>query len=140
MLAEGSTSGVVGEQTRVSSLGELASAVIGSVGPVPAARRRALAGAGRAEPDAIVGVSGLERVLDERLRGTPGGELLAQSEREAGRSRVLASVLPRAAPALRTSVSPTVQRAAVAALGGQLGGIVVDAAVAARSSRWRESA
>ncbi|HEV7585426.1 MAG TPA: penicillin-binding transpeptidase domain-containing protein [Solirubrobacteraceae bacterium] len=123
VLAEGSTSGVVGEQTRSSALGELASAVIGSVGPVPATQRQALLAQG-VEPDAIVGVSGLERVFDDRLRGTPGGELRAQSEREAGRSRVLASALPHAAPALRTSVSPTVQRAAVAALGGQLGGIV----------------
>jgi cell division protein FtsI/penicillin-binding protein 2 len=123
VLAEGSTSGVAGEQTRSSPLGELASAVIGSVGPVPAARRQALQAAG-VEPDAIVGVSGLERVFDDRLRGTPGGELLAQSEHEAGRSRVLASAVPHAAPDLRTSVSPTVQRAAVAALGSQLGGIV----------------
>jgi cell division protein FtsI/penicillin-binding protein 2 len=123
VLAEGSTSGVAGEQTRSSPLGELASAVIGSVGPVPGARRQALQAAG-VEPDAIVGVSGLERVFDDRLRGTPGGELLAQSEHEAGRSRVLASAVPHAAPDLRTSVSPTVQRSAVAALGSQLGGIV----------------
>src|SRR5205807_4153647 len=38
--------------------------------------------------------------------------------------RVLASAVPRAAPALRTTVSPELQRAAVAALGGQYGGIV----------------
>ncbi|HEY2397376.1 MAG TPA: penicillin-binding transpeptidase domain-containing protein [Solirubrobacteraceae bacterium] len=123
VLAEGSTSGVVGEQTRASPLGELASAVIGDVGPVPAARRRELQAQG-VEADAIVGVSGLERAFDDRLRGEPGGELLAQSEREAGRHRVLASAVARAAPDLRTSVSPAVQRAAVAALGGQLGGIV----------------
>ncbi|HEX4187838.1 MAG TPA: penicillin-binding transpeptidase domain-containing protein [Solirubrobacteraceae bacterium] len=123
VLAEGSTSGISGEQTRSSPLGELASPVIGSVGPVPAARRQALQAQG-VEADAIVGVSGLERAFDDRLRGTPGGELLAESEHEAGKSRVLASALPRAARALRTSVSPTAQRAAVAALGGQLGGIV----------------
>jgi len=101
---------------RTSPLGEYASAVLGSVGPVPAARRAELEAEG-VPPTAIVGVSGLERAFDERLRGTPGGELLA------GR-RVLAAVAPRQARAVRSSVSPSVQRAAVTALGGQLGGIV----------------
>jgi penicillin-binding protein A len=74
--------------------------------------------------DATVGLTGLELALDGRLRGTPGGELLAESPQAAGTGRVLASAASRPAPALRTSVSPTVQRAAVLALGGQLGGIV----------------
>jgi cell division protein FtsI/penicillin-binding protein 2 len=104
-------------QSRSSPLGELASAVLGTVGPVPASRRRALEGEG-VPANATVGVSGLELVMDDRLRGTPGGELLA------GR-RVLASAAPRPAPAVRSSVSPELQRAAVTALGGQLGGIVV---------------
>jgi cell division protein FtsI/penicillin-binding protein 2 len=123
VLAQGSTSGVLGEQTRSSPLGELASAVIGAVGPVPSARRQALQAQG-VEPDAIVGVSGLELAFDDRLRGTPGGELLAQSPREAGGGRVLASAVARPARALRSSISPSIQRAAVTALGGQLGGIV----------------
>jgi peptidoglycan glycosyltransferase len=123
VLAEGSTSGVLGEQSRSSPLGELASAVIGAVGTVPAARRQALEAQG-VEPDAIVGVSGLELAFDDRLRGTAGGELLAQSPQEAGRGRVLGSAAPRPAPALRSSISPSIQRAAVSALGGQLGGIV----------------
>jgi penicillin-binding protein A len=101
---------------RSSPLGELASAVVGTVGPIPAARRAELEAEG-VPPTAVVGVSGLERALDDRLRGSPGGELLA------GR-RVLAAVVPRAAPAVRSSVSPAVQRAAVTALGSQLGGIV----------------
>ena len=101
---------------RTSPLGELATAVLGTVGPIPTARRAALEAEG-VPPSAIVGVSGLEEALDNRLRGTPGGELLA------GR-RVLASVAPRQAHAVRSTVSPAVQRAAVTALGGQLGGIV----------------
>ena len=68
-------------------------------------------------PNAIVGVSGLELAYDERLRGTPGGELLAGE-------RVLASASAHAGTAVRTSISPTVQRAAVTALGGQYGGVV----------------
>ena len=39
-------------------------------------------------------------------------------------ARVLASAAPRPAPALRTSISPTLQKATVAALGAQYGGIV----------------
>src|SRR6202035_2085931 len=85
--------------------------------------RRALEAQG-VPPDATVGVSGLELALDDRLRGTPGGELLATSSSSAGPARVLAGVAPRPAPALRTTVSPTVQSVAAAALGGQYGGIV----------------
>ncbi|HLH15535.1 MAG TPA: penicillin-binding transpeptidase domain-containing protein, partial [Solirubrobacteraceae bacterium] len=55
--------------------------------------------------------------FDARLRGTPGGALLAGK-------RVLADAAPHPAPPLRTTVSPALQRAAVGALGGQLGGIV----------------
>src|SRR5205823_2319051 len=39
-------------------------------------------------------------------------------------ARVLASALPRPAPALRTTISPQLQRAAVLALGGLYGGVV----------------
>ncbi len=105
-----------GESGRSSPLGNLGTAVVGEVGPIPVAQRQALEAEG-VPGDAEVGVSGLELALDSRLRGTPGGELLAGQ-------RVLASALPRPAAALRTTVSPAVQQAAVTALGGQLGGIV----------------
>ena len=93
-----------------------ADAVLGTVGPVPPARRAELEEQG-VPAQAIVGLSGLELALDARLRGTPGGELLAGSA-------VLA--YGRAAPgaAVRTTVSPALQRAAVTALGGQYGGVV----------------
>jgi peptidoglycan glycosyltransferase len=113
VLAEGAATSA-GERT--SPLGEAASGVLGDVGPVPTAQRQALEAEG-APADAIVGVSGVEQALDARLRGVPGGELLA------GR-RLLASATPVAAPAVRSTISPAVQRAAVSALGGQLGGIV----------------
>jgi len=105
---------------RASPLGELASAVVGTVGPVPPTRRQALEAAG-VPSGALVGVSGLELLFDERLRGQPGGELLASAPAGA---RVLASAAARPAPALRTTISPRVQRAAVLALGGQYGGVV----------------
>jgi cell division protein FtsI/penicillin-binding protein 2 len=119
VLAEGAAT-QAGE--RGSPLGSAASALVGSVGPVPAARRAALEAEG-APPGAIVGVSGLERALDDRLRGTPGGELLARTVPGAP-GRVLAAAAPQPATAVRTSISPAVQRAAVSALGGQYGGIV----------------
>jgi penicillin-binding protein A len=113
VLAEGAAAGA-GERT--SPLGEVAGGVLGDVGPIPAAQRQALEAEG-VPSNAIVGVSGVEQALDDRLRGTPGGELLA------GR-RLLASAAPVATPAVRSTVSPAVQRAAVSALGGQLGGVV----------------
>ena len=105
-----------GSLERSSPLGEFATAVLGTVGPVPSSRQRALEAEG-APANSIVGVSGLEQALDNRLRGTPGGELLAGQH-------VLASASPRPARAVPSTVSPAVQRAAVTALGGQLGGIV----------------
>jgi peptidoglycan glycosyltransferase len=105
-----------GEATRNSPLGAVADAVLGTIGPIPAARRQTLESEG-VPGDALVGVSGLELALDDRLRGSPGGALLAGS-------RVLAYARPRPAAPVRTTVSPSLQRAAVAALGGQLGGVV----------------
>ncbi len=116
--------GALGAQeatARSSPLGAAASAVVGDVGPVPAARAAELSAQG-VSAGATVGVSGLELALDDQLRGTPGGELIARGPE--GRERVLAAATPRPAPAVRTTVSPSVQRAAVAALGGQLGGVV----------------
>jgi penicillin-binding protein A len=101
---------------RGSPLGAAAGALVGELGSLPAARRQALESQG-VPVGAVVGVSGLELALDDRLRGTPGGELLAGQ-------RVLASAAPRAAAPVRTTVSPAVQRAAVEALGGQYGGVV----------------
>jgi hypothetical protein len=119
VLAEGAAASA---GQRNSPLGNVASAVVGTLGAVPSARRGELEEQG-ISPQAIVGVSGLEAALDARLRGAPGGQLLASGSGSVG-TRVLASAPPRPAPPVRTSVSPAVQRAAVTALGGQLGGIV----------------
>ena len=93
--------------------------------------RRAACTSWRAEgvpADAIVGVSGLELALDASLRGTPGGELLAGGQHSAASAGATRARLrdPKAASAVRTTVSPPVQRAAVTALGGSSAG----------SSRW----
>jgi cell division protein FtsI/penicillin-binding protein 2 len=114
VLAESPPAGQPGPRT--TPLGSLGTAVVGEVGPMPAARRAALEAEG-VPGDAVVGTSGLERSLEDSLRGRPGGELLAGSQ-------VLASAVPRPSSAVQTSISPAVQQAAVTALGGQLGGIV----------------
>ncbi|MDE3069115.1 MAG: hypothetical protein KGJ43_00100 [Acidobacteriota bacterium] len=116
VLAEGSPPPGSTEGERSSALGALATSVVGDVGPIPASERASLEAVG-VPPDATVGTSGLERALDARLRGRPGGELLAGS-------RVLARTAAQAAAAVRTTISPSVQSAAVTALGGQLGGVV----------------
>jgi hypothetical protein len=120
VLAEGEATGA---GTRSSPLGASAHAVVGEVGPIPSSRRIALEAEG-VPSDAVVGTSGLERALDARLRGTPGGELLARGAQPGDPGRVLASAATHAAHAVRTSVSPAVQSAAVEALGSQLGGVV----------------
>ncbi|HSZ14532.1 MAG TPA: penicillin-binding transpeptidase domain-containing protein [Solirubrobacteraceae bacterium] len=114
--APGDVTDAPAESTRDSPLGSIADSVLGTVGPIPVARRQALEEQGL-PAQAIVGLSGLELALDSRLRGTPGGELLAGS-------RPLAFARPQPAAPVRTTVSPTLQRAAVTALGGQLGGVV----------------
>ena len=93
------------------------SALVGSVEAVPAAERQFYRAQGYPD-DAKVGASGLERALESRLAGTPGGTLLAGS-------RVLAQSVPRPAPDARTTIDPRVQAATLGALGGRVGGIAV---------------
>jgi penicillin-binding protein A len=101
---------------RTSPLGSLATSIAGSLGPIPPGRRLRLERLG-VPAGAQVGVNGLERIFDERLIGRPGGIL------RAGR-RVLGAGTPRPAPPVSTTLSVLVQRAAAAALGAQLGGVV----------------
>ncbi len=113
VLAESPSDGQPG---RVTPLGEAASAIVGTVGPIPESRKQALEAEG-VPPNAEVGTSGLEEALDDRLRGKPGGELVAGEH-------VIAYTSPRPGKAVKTSISPAIQTAAVDALGGQLGGVV----------------
>jgi len=105
-----------GEQ-RLSDLGPIASEIAGRLGPAPPEREEELAR--RGVPDGTpVGLNGLERTFDERLAGTPGGTLKAGG-------RVLARSEPKAGSAVRTTIDPKVQEAAVTALAGRFGGIAV---------------
>jgi cell division protein FtsI/penicillin-binding protein 2 len=102
---------------RSSPIPDVAGQIVGTVGPIPSD----LAGdyAARGYPaNAHVGLDGLEFIFQDRLAGTPGGQLLAAH-------RVLASVAPAAAKPVKTTISPGMERAAVTALGGQYGGMVV---------------
>ncbi len=107
-LAEGSD--------RTGTLAEAGRAAVGQLGAIPPERAAQLQAAGY-PPDAQVGVSGLERIFEARLAGRPGGRLLAGT-------RVLAVRSSRPGRAVRTTIAPSVQRAAYAALGGRLGGVV----------------
>jgi len=94
-----------------------ASSIVGELGPIPEDQRQKLRAEGVPD-DAQVGVSGLERIFEEELRGRPGGVLLAGE-------RLLGTQPPQAADAVRTTISLKVQQAAIDGLAGRLGGIVV---------------
>lgn len=110
VLAEGDA------RTPDPAVADVATNVVGGIGPPPPARAERLAALG-VPGDTQVGLSGLERALDERLLGRPGGELLAGG-------RVLTRTSPEQAGAVRTTIAPSVVRAAVAGLAGRLGGVV----------------
>jgi hypothetical protein len=97
------------------ALSDVALNTVGQLG-VPGPERREELRRRGVPADARVGLSGLERALDDRLRGQPGGQL------RAGR-RVLAASAPRKTRPVRTTIAPSVVRAAVAGLAGRLGGI-----------------
>jgi cell division protein FtsI/penicillin-binding protein 2 len=98
-----------------TSTSPIATSIAGTVGPIPPERADRLRALG-VPSEAEVGSTGLERVFDERLIGRPGGTLLAGS-------RTLAHAAPVQAEPVRTTISPKVQQAAVAALAGRYGGI-----------------
>jgi hypothetical protein len=98
------------------SVDPIATSIVGSLGPIPDDRKQELRAEGVPD-DAQVGVSGLERIFEDQLRGTPGGVLLAGD-------RLLGTHPPKAADAVRTTISLKVQQAAVDGLAGRLGGVV----------------
>jgi len=119
-LAEGAATET---QPRVYPLGEVAGGLVGGVGRPQGAQRQSLEEQG-VPATAEVGARGLELALDARLRGTPGGRLVAEPPPGAGAPRVLAAALARAGASVMTTISPATERAAVSALGSQYGGVV----------------
>jgi len=100
---------------RASDVPDVSAQIVGRLEPIPPEEKAAYRELGYPD-DAQVGVSGLERVFQTRLAGTPGGRLLAGS-------RLLARSAPRAAEPVRTTISPEVERVATAQLGARYGGI-----------------
>ena len=84
---------------------------MGRPGPIQRHELRALG----FPPDARVGTSGLELALNQQLAGVPGGILRAGGT-------TIARSTPRAGQNVRTTIDPSAQKAAVAALGNRLGG------------------
>lgn len=109
-LAEGPAS------SRTSPLGALASSVAGTVEPTDDKGQRLRLFARGFSGETPIGKSGLERALEQQVAGRPGGVLLA-GKRELARSR------PRAAETVHSTVDTRLQKAAVTALAGRLGGI-----------------
>ncbi len=103
--------------TRSSPIPDVAGQIVGTVGPIPASDAAAYVGRGY-PPGAQVGLDGLERIFESRLIGRQGGRLLAGH-------RTLASARAVQAPSVHTTISPTLERAAVAAMGGNYAGIAV---------------
>jgi penicillin-binding protein A len=117
VLAEGPA------EEREHPLGSAAIDVTGEVGEAPEEELAKLARRGF-PPEAPVGISGLERAFNSRLAGKPGGSLLAVSE-DGSSVRTLAESKPRPGAAVKTTIDPDLQEAAVAALAGRSGGVAV---------------
>ena len=110
VLAEGEA------PSRTSPLVGIADSIAGRMEPEETAgERRALYARGF-PPDWPVGQSGLEEVFEKRLRGRPGGELVAGG-------RVMARARPRRASTVETTIDTRLQEAAVVGLAGRLGGV-----------------
>jgi hypothetical protein len=102
--------------SRTSPLTGIADSIAGQMEPEETAAERRAVYARGFPPDWPVGQTGLEEVFETRLRGRPGGELIAGE-------RVLARAKPRAAPDLETTIDTRLQEAAVVGLAGRLGGV-----------------
>lgn len=103
-------------EARISPLGAAGAQIAGAIGPAETPEEKDAVYARGFERDTPVGLSGLERVLEELVAGTPGGLLLAGS-------KVLAETEPTPAKPVRTTLDIGIQEAATLALAGRFGGI-----------------
>ena len=100
---------------RTSPIPGVAEQITGVLGPIPAADAAVYAADGY-PANAKVGLDGLERVFQTQLAGTPGGVLLAGKH-------VLARTTPKRGENVTTTIVPSLETAAVAALGNSYAGI-----------------
>ena len=102
--------------SRSSPLAGIADSIAGRMEPEETPAERAALYALGFPAEWPVGQSGLEQVFERRLRGRPGGELVAGT-------RVLARARPRASASVETTIDTRLQEAAVIGLAGRLGGV-----------------
>ena len=105
--------------SRTSPIPDVASQIAGTVGVPPGG----VGLSGEAQgypPNAAVGLSGLEKVFQTTVAGRPGGTLRSGV-------RTLARTVPRPGRAVTSTIVPNIERAAVAAMAGRLGGAAVTA-------------
>jgi penicillin-binding protein A len=114
LLADDGTPLAQGPQ-RTSPIPAIASQIVGTLGPIPADLQLSYDAQGY-PADAKVGLDGLERVFQQQLAGTAGGSLLAGG-------RVLASRSPVPGPTVRTTINPSIEQAAITAMGANYAGI-----------------
>jgi cell division protein FtsI/penicillin-binding protein 2 len=100
---------------RTSPIPDVANQIVGTLGPIPSGDATGYAQLGY-PANTKVGVNGLERIFQDRLAGKPGGTLLA------GR-RVLARASAVDGADVTTTINPTIERAAITAMGGRYAGI-----------------
>jgi peptidoglycan glycosyltransferase len=112
---------------RTQPAGAVAQSLAGTVGQAQSQTERDQLVARGFPPTTPVGTSGLERIAESRVAGTPGGLLFAGG-------RVLASTKPRAGEPVRTTIDLGIQQAAITALAGRYGGV---AALDARTGQVR---
>jgi cell division protein FtsI/penicillin-binding protein 2 len=110
-------------ESREHPLGSEAIDVTGEIGTAEEEDAEALAKHGF-PPGAPVGVSGLEQAFNVRLAGKPGGSLLAVAD-DGSSARILADAAPSPGAPVKTTIDPGLQTAAVSALAGRAGGVVV---------------
>jgi len=108
VLAEGAA--------RTSAVPAISSEVVGQMGPIPPERALEINALG-IPPDAPVGISGLELIFQPQLAGLPSGTLSAGSV-------VIARSAGSPGEKVRTTIVPSVEQAAIAAMSGRQGGVV----------------
>ncbi|HEY2158888.1 MAG TPA: penicillin-binding transpeptidase domain-containing protein, partial [Isosphaeraceae bacterium] len=102
---------------RNSPIPGVANQIVGHLGPIPADEKGRYAAQGY-PPDAQVGLNGLERIFQHRLAGKPGGTLKAGH-------RILASNVAVAGKTVKTTIVPSLEQAALSAIGSNLAGMTV---------------
>ena len=102
---------------RTSTIPDVAKEIAGTVGTPDGGIGLSMQAYGY-PPDAKVGISGLEKIFQQQLAGTPGGTLLAGS-------RHLADTQPHRGRNVNSTIVPSIEMAAATALAGREGGAAV---------------